>query len=433
MPRHPFFALMPLSATVLMGAQSAMAADHDHAAGHAHAHDAHGTHEPHESRASSPLALSAALTLEGIYQSRVSGAEAVPAGFAGGHDEAGGHAHDHAGHNHGLEDGFNLGHSELALRGETALFEGVAMVALDEDDIHLEEAYLATRALPQGLRLKAGRFLSAIGHVNGRHPHEWNFVERPLVNEYLFGDHGLREEGVQLSWSPSPRTTLGTEWLQGDGQRFSRFDEGGREEQDSGPRLVTVYAKQRAELGEGQTLHYGASAGINRQYARFDGHGDHAHSVEGDSWFAGLDARYQHRSGRHAGQGDWSLGAEYFYTERDLAEWVEHHHAWERHDDFTERQDGAYVEAIYGIAPQWELGLRGEALGLTNEIVHGHPSELEKADTSYRHSGQATWRFRDHAFLRAQVSHEDFAGEDESWVAMLQFNATFGGHAGHAH
>lgn len=443
MSRRPLRLLTPLAATLLMGTaahgQDHGAHQHDHEA-HGHDHEAHRHGHDHD-RVGAGLAdlrLSAALTVEGIYHNRVSGDEGSPDGFGHGEDHDEGHhegnaGHEDHGHEHGLDEGFNLGHSELMLRGQTSLFEGQAVVSLTEDDVSLEEAFVATRALPHDLRIKAGRFLSEIGHVNSRHPHAWDFIERPLVNEYLFGDHGLREDGVQLTWSPSPHTTLGTEWLQGDGERLSRFDEGGSEARDSGPRLVTIFAKQRAALGDGQTLDYGASAGVNRQYVRLDDHGEHAHSLEGDSWFAGLDARYHYRSGRHGGQGDWTLGAEYFYTERDLTERVEHHHAWETRDDFTEQQDGAYVEAIYGVAPHWELGVRSEALGLTNETVHAHPSELESADASYRHSGQATWRFRDHAFLRAQLSQEDFAGQDESWVAMLQFNATFGHPAGHAH
>ncbi|TLF52353.1 hypothetical protein FEI13_05690 [Halomonas urmiana] len=272
MSRRPLHLLTPLAATLLMGTaahgQEHGAHQHDHEA-HGHDHEAHRHDRGHDhDRADAGLAdlrLSAALTVEGIYHNRVSGDEGTPAGFGHGegHDE--GHdGHDDHGHEHGFDEGFNLGHSELMLRGQTSLFEGQAVVSLTEDDVSLEEAFVATRALPHDLRIKAGRFLSAIGYVNSRHPHAWDFIERPLVNEYLFGDHGLREDGVQLSWSPSPHTTLGTEWLQGDGERLSRFDDGGSEARDRGPRLVTIFAKQRTALGDGQTLDYGASAGVNR-------------------------------------------------------------------------------------------------------------------------------------------------------------------------
>lgn len=418
---------------------------HDHGAHvHDHSDHQHGHDDDHE-HSGTGLSLaepefSAALTVEGIYHNRFSGNEYAPAGFGHGHDEHSHdehshdeHGHDEHGHEHGLDDGFNLGHSELMLQGQTSLLEGQAVVALSEDDISLEEAFIATRALPYGLRLKAGKFLSDIGYVNSRHPHAWDFIERPLVNEHLFGHHGLQDTGVQLTWAPGDQWVVGGELLQGQDEGLTRLDESGREARVSGPRLGTLFVKYRPALGESRHLELGASAGTNRQYVRVDDHGDHAHSAEGDNWFAGLDARFHHAAGRTAGHGDWQLGAEYFYTERDLQEQVQHHDHWHTHDAFTERQDGAYVEAVYGIAPRWELGLRSEALGLTNEVMGSHPSRMTSLDPSWRQSGQATWHLRDNIFLRTQVSHEDFAEQDDSWVAMLQFNATFGQHTGHAH
>ncbi|MGO2133555.1 MAG: hypothetical protein ACTH3D_11790 [Halomonas sp.] len=186
-------------------------------------------------------------------------------------------------------------------------------------------------------------------------------------------------------------------------------------------------------LGEDQQFEIGASAGANSQYVRVDSHGDHAHSAEGDNWFAGVDARFHHNAGRSAGHGDWQLGAEYFYTERDLKEQVQHNDHWHSGDNFTERQDGAYVEAIYGIAPHWQVGLRGEALGLTNDVMESHPTQIVSEGTSWRQSGQVTWHVSEDVFLRAQVSHEDFAEQQDSWTAMLQVNATFGHHVGHNH
>ncbi len=448
MTRFPLRLLAPLAGAMLLGttAHGQDTHQHDHDAhehdhgghqqrhdGHQHDHDAH-QHDHGQESAESDLAglgLSAALTVEGIYHNRFSGDEGTPAGFGhgGGHD----HGHDDHGHDHGLDEGFNLGHSEVMLQGEASLFEGQAIVSLTEDDISLEEAFLATRALPHDLRIKAGKFLSDIGYVNRRHPHAWDFIERPLVNAFLFGDHGLQETGVQLTWAPGDRVVVGGELFQGEGAGLTRFDEAGREARDSGPRLGTLFITYRPDLGEAQHLALGASAGMNEQYVRVDDHGQHAHSAEGDNWFAGLDVRFHHDAGRTAGHGDWQLGAEYFYTERDLQEHVQHHDQWHARDSYTERQDGAYVEAIYGIAPRWELGLRSEALGLTNEVMASHPTEIESEGTSWRQSGQVTWHLQDDIFLRAQASHEDVADQDDSWVAMLQFNATFGHHAGHAH
>lgn len=443
MPRS-LFLLTPL-ATALLISSSAYADDHHHGHGHDHDHSGHAhEHDAYEhsddghsndEHSEAENSINVSLVVEGIYHNRFSGDANSPAGFSheheGSHDHEGGH--DHSGHSHDLDNGFNLGHSEVAIEGQTAHLEGKAVVSLTEDDITLEEAFIATRTLPNGLRLQAGKFLSDIGYINSRHPHAWDFVERPLVNEYLFGEHGLLDTGLQLTWSPNSTLTLGSELFQGEGEGFSRFDEGGYEDRASGPRVGTIFAKYRPDLGANKQLTLGTSAGMNRQYVRVDDHGHHAHTAEGDNWFAGLDARFNYDAEQPGYQGNWQLGAEYFYSERDLQEHVQHHDHFHAHDHYTEQQDGAYIDAIYGIAPRWEVGLRAEALGLTNKVMGTHPTAIVSEDTSWRHSAQLTWHVRDNMFVRTQLTREDFAGHDEQWVGMVQFNAAFGSHAGHNH
>ncbi|WP_075880791.1 TonB-dependent receptor [Vreelandella massiliensis] len=431
--------LAPIAAAVLM-ATPAWAAEHQHDhTGHDHGQHDHSSHDPAPEHAENgPKAqafnLDISLTLEGIYHNRFSGEQHAPAGFGhGGHADHGHDDHGHEGHAHALDDGFNLGHSEVVVQGSTPYLNGTAVISLSEDDVTLEEAYLSTQQLPANLMLKAGKFLSDVGDINSRHPHTWDFVERPLVNQHILGEHGLLDTGMQLTWAPVANLQVGTELFQGEGEGFSQFSEGGYEARESGPRVSTLFAKFQPDIGSGKTLNLGASAGYNRQFVRVDDHGHHAHSAEGDNWFAGLDARYQRDGGQPGIQGDWQLGGEYFYTQRNLREHVEHDHHFHSRDAYTEQQDGAYLETTYGIAPRWEMGLRTEALGMSNRVMGTHPTAIVSEDVSWRHSGQVTWRLRDTMFLRAQVTQEDYASEEESWVGMLQFNATFGGHAGHDH
>jgi len=221
---------------------------------------------------------------------------------------------------HGRKDGFNAGQSEIGLRARTDLFDAVLMIGFDDRDVEVEEAYLVTRALPAGLRLKAGKFLSDIGYMNSRHPHDWSFIERPLVNQYLFGDHGLQERGVQLGYTAATADYLafGIELLQGNGEGQNRFDDGAYKRERSGPRMMTAFAKYGPDLGDRHAAQLGVSTGMSRQYARVDGHDDHRHSVEGDGWFAGIDAMYRYDSGRAYGVGNWRVGGEYYYTQRSV-------------------------------------------------------------------------------------------------------------------
>ncbi len=69
----------------------------------------------------------------------------------------------------------------------------------------LEEAYLTTLELPARLQLKAGKFRSSLGRLNMVHPHALPFVDLPISIVNYFGDDGLNDEGLSLSWLvPNP-------------------------------------------------------------------------------------------------------------------------------------------------------------------------------------------------------------------------------------
>ena len=71
--------------------------------------------------------------------------------------------------------------------------------------IELEEAFLTTQALPYGLQLKAGHFFTEFGQINPQHPHQWHWLDQPVINARLFGPDGLRQTGVRLGWlTPLP-------------------------------------------------------------------------------------------------------------------------------------------------------------------------------------------------------------------------------------
>jgi hypothetical protein len=64
----------------------------------------------------------------------------------------------------------------------------------------VEEGYLTTLSLPAKLQLKAGKFREAVGRINTTHPHALPFIDLPNAYVNLFGEEGLNDEGVSLSW-----------------------------------------------------------------------------------------------------------------------------------------------------------------------------------------------------------------------------------------
>ena len=64
----------------------------------------------------------------------------------------------------------------------------------------VEEGYVTTLSLPAKLQLKAGKFREAVGKINPAHPHALPFIDLPNAYVNLFGEEGLNDEGVSLSW-----------------------------------------------------------------------------------------------------------------------------------------------------------------------------------------------------------------------------------------
>ncbi|HYM93038.1 MAG TPA: hypothetical protein VET23_02790 [Chitinophagaceae bacterium] len=64
----------------------------------------------------------------------------------------------------------------------------------------VEEGYLTTLSLPARLQLKAGKFREAVGRLNPTHPHALPFIDLPNAYVNYFGEEGLNDEGISLSW-----------------------------------------------------------------------------------------------------------------------------------------------------------------------------------------------------------------------------------------
>ena len=403
--------------------------------------------------------------LDGAYFNDFNHDVGSPEGFGGGHDHA--HGHDDG------ETGFSLREAEVTFSASVDNYlDAMVVLAGSEHGFEVEEAYITTRSLPAGLQVKAGRFLSDIGYLNKQHPHDWDFFDRPMVNEYLFGDHGLQETGAQLSWVPATDSYMrfGIEALQGQTHGIAAYqgssnhtilgfdgdpgDEGPtrlRWRADnglsdvSGPRLWTGFVKFAPDLGFDNAVQFGLSYGQSRAWQDMEAHSSgRLETWDGDAWFWGADVIFRHDAGQAFGHGSWSLQAEYFYRNIDadyasrsftdsstLVPTVSGGAA----DLFsgTAKQDGLYVQGVYGFAPRWQFGLRAEALGLTNDSLEPIRSSnsFESFHESNRYSGAVTFRPTEFSYFRTQLNYNDFDHGHSGWTMALQFNISLGVHGAH--
>ncbi len=339
-----------------------------------------------------------------------------------------GHHHDEEeGHDHGFEDGFNLRHVELGLTAEVdPYFRAWTVVAVDEDGAEFEEAVMQTTSLPYGLTLSGGKIKSGIGRINRQHSHNWDFLDQPLVYDLFFGHHGLAEKGVQLTWlAPTPFYLLfGTEVFNGDNEQSFALGDSDALPEHAAPRLYTAFMKTGPELGPDHALQFGLSAlGGRHQMVHED-----EESADGDTAIFGTDFVYKYDAKRSHGQGDFLLQGEYFYRDMDLdgkGDWSG--------SPWAAKQDGYYVQGLYGFLPRWRGGLRWDQVGLINDVSSPEDGDMD-CDDSYRLASMLDWKLSEFSLLRAQVGrgwYDTQDGREDAWEFALQWQVTFGKHGAH--
>ncbi len=355
----------------------------------------------------------------------------------GGHGEA---EHDHA-HGADIENGFNLRETEIAFTAAVdPYFDAAVYLALESGgEVEIEEAWFATRNLPAGLRLKAGKFLSDIGYLNNQHPHVWSFVDQNLAYQNLLGGHGLQDIGLQLTWLPDLPiyTVFGAEILQGDQDRLTAFvgedaerQALGLSAQKDGPRLYSLFAKFSPELGYDHALRLGASYIRGRQHQEVHEEPLFETGLEGDSALWGIDVVYKYDNASAYGYRDFNLQAEYLQSNKDLLVRSGDPATIGNARNLT--TDGVYIQGLYGFAPRWQLGLRYDALGRTNEVSG---DIRQRFDSSDRWSSVLTWTPTEFSRLRLQYSRSDITTIDgireEFDTLWLQWILSMGTHGAH--
>ena len=348
-----------------------------------------------------------------------------------------GHGHGHEEHDHGKENGFNLREVELYLSGELdGYFRAESTLAFTPEEAEVETAFVETTALPWGLSLKGGKFFSGFGILNTQHPHQWSFADQPLIYELALGDHGLNDTGVQASWTlDSPLfLQVGAEALQGNNERMFAYEGAEELPQHDGPRLGVGWLKAGPDLGHSHTLQFGLSGGRGIHQEIHEESVGTNNYLDGISWFAGADILYQYAAHGEHGQGDITIQGEYFLRNKDLDLEASDDPAEPIGEAAVSRQDGYYIQALYGILPRWRSGMRWEQLGLTNDEQEEPGGPEESFGSSWRATAMLDFSPSPKSLLRLQLSNGDFEtkeGTENIWEGYVQLVVTLGQHRHH--
>jgi len=331
-------------------------------------------------------------------------------------------------------EGFAIGESELVIDANIDdKFRGWASIGIHseegETEVELEEAYVATLALPAGLGAKLGRFYSDIGYLNKKHPHSWDFADAPLVYKAFFAGQ-LGDDGVQLTWvAPTDLfVELGAEAFRG-----ASFPSGGEERDGVG--AWSAFARAGADVGTGGSWRAGVWY--------YDGDADDRRTGEdvktgytGDSEVTGVDFVYKWAPNGNPAQRNFVFQAEYMYRSESGTVVFDPDGAAEE-SRYDGDQQGWYAQAAYQFMPRWRVGVRYDRLSADNDLdnpVPGTSLELlaDDGDNPERYTVMLDFSNSEFSRLRLQWNRDEArAGGESDDQFIVQYTMSIGAHPAH--
>jgi len=346
------------------------------------------------------------------------------------------------------ESGFSLGHIELSASAEIDnIFSGQVTVAIAEHDgeteVEVEEAFVETLGLGNGLTVRAGRFFPSVGRVNTQHNHAWDFIDAPLVYNGLWGAKYI-DDGLRASWVAPTDTFLefGVEALAASG-----FPAGG--ERSDGIGSSVLYANVGGDFNVSSSWQAGLSyhqadvtdresGGHGHGHGEEEGHGGEEEGEEvpafsGDSKTIGLNAVYKWSPNGNPKNKHFILQAEYFQRDEDGEVELEGSDPLESASVDLD-QSGFYVQGIYKFAPHWRAGIRYDRLSSDNrssdEEVLEEAGLFDEGVTPTRYSIMTEWVPSEFSSVRLQYSRDE-SSENSDNQLFLQFTMSLGAHGAH--
>ena len=319
------------------------------------------------------------------------------------------------------EEGFNLRSAELTIFAPVDPYLNLyTTIPISESDIEVEEAYFVTTSLPRGLQLKGGKFKSGFGRFNGFHRHAWDFVDAPLPYIAFFGDEGLIEKGLQVTYLPDLPiyTLLGLELLQGDNEILFG---GGAED---GLHAYAAFAKVSKDLGESSTILAGLSvAGGETKTESIE----HESEYAADSTVYAAELTYKWRPSKKK---SFTLQSEYLLR-RQVGKYYEDAAVPSGVERLTRSQDGLYVQGLYQLG-RWRLGGRYDVLDVFEDDFIKDGIALDFGQSPERISGSLEFNASEFTRLRLQYNHDEMARIGETNQELyLQLILGIGAHGAH--
>ena len=340
---------------------------------------------------------------------------------------------------------FGLSETELTFSANIdPYFRGVAIAALTpENEVEVEEAYFQTLALPRGVTLKGGRFLSGIGYQNEIHQHAWDFQDAPLPYKAFLGGR-LSQDGVQLRWvAPTPVfLELGAEISSGD-----PFP--GSDRNKNGVGGGAIFGHLGGDIGASYAwragLSYVRTSPQNRAYDDIDSLGGAvANSFTGKARMWVADAVLKWAPNGNATYYNFKLQGEYFHLRQDGSLTYDDAGGSALFgavtDYFNTDQSGWYTQGVWQFMPRWRVGYRYDRLryGTVNNGIVNSGLGPTAADfpvlanhSPSRNTLTLDWSLSEFSRFRLQLARDQSRLDATDNQVLLQYVHSLGPHGAH--
>jgi hypothetical protein len=339
---------------------------------------------------------------------------------------------------------FSLAESELNISANVdPYFRGFFTAALTpEDEIEIEEAWFQTLGVGKGFTIKGGRFFSGIGYLNEIHQHAFDFVDFPLAyTAFLGGNYG--DDGVQVKWVAPTDLFLEIGVEAGRGRTFPSNDRN-KNGTSSGAVLAHIGGDLGASHAYRTGLSYLKSGPRGREFEDLDSMGNSVvNAFSGDSklWIA--DFIYKYAPDGNPRITNFKLQGEYFRRRENGDLIFDSEGATglgPLTDDYSSRQSGWYLQAVYQFIPRWRAGLRFDRLDsgsvnirlVDSGALTAADFPLLASENPKRVSAMLDFSPSEFSRLRLQLARDESRpdGSDDNQV-FLQYIHSLGAHGAH--
>jgi hypothetical protein len=330
--------------------------------------------------------------------------------------------------------GFNLGESEITFSAniDPWWYGALTLAFSPENEAGVEEAFIQTTALSNGLKVKAGRFFSGLGYLNEQHAHTWDFVDAPLAYQAFLGGQ-LGQDGVQAKWLlPTDQfIELGAEAARG-------------QSSDNGAGRMALFAHTGGDVGDSHSWRAGVSQLWERSLsASFNANNpltgtEATHTFTGRNRVTVIDGVWKWAPNGNATRTNVKLQGEYFrrHAQGQLLAGLDpaDDTVPGQVDAYSATQSGWYLQGIYQFAPGWRVGLRRDQLSVGKAHL-GINADLIEASTHNprRDSVMLDWALSEFSRWRVQFNRDQTRPGTADNQIYLQYQMSLGAHGAHGY